>query len=409
LITASAAAQVTPEQKRLDLESFEKVWSTVRDKHWEEKPGGLDWQAIHTEFRPRAEQAKTTDELRTVIREMLGRLNQTHFGIISGSVYSAVEENRGEGTSGIDLRVLNGAAIVTSVEPESGAAKAGVKPGWQVVSVEGREFTPVIERAKSDPTIHEMQLTRSMAARLTGTPGASRSVMFRDATNQSVSLTLPLVQERGQLVTFGNLPPQRVTMETKRIGGTAYFGFSMFLDLVHVLQAFQKVVEGCAACDGLVIDLRGNPGGLGGMAMGIAGFLIDTPDQKLGTMYMRDATLKFVVNPRPEVYGGPVAILVDGLSASTSEILGGGLKDLGRARIFGTRTAAAALPSAFEKLPNGDGFQYAVANYISEGGKPLEGLGLTPDQEIRLTREALLAGRDPVLEGALDWIRSQKK
>jgi carboxyl-terminal processing protease len=157
-----------------------------------------------------------------------------------------------------------------------------------------------------------------------------------------------------------------------------------------------------------VIDLRGNPGGLGGMAMGIAGFLLEKPDLKLGTMYMRDTTLKFVVNPRPEVYNGPVAVLVDGLSASTSEILGGGLKDLGRARIFGTRTAAAALPSNFERLPNGDGFQFAVANYISEGGQPLEGLGLAPDQEIRLTREALLAGRDPVLEGALDWIRSQK-
>src|SRR4051812_34373138 len=92
--TAVVTAQVTPEQKRLDLESFEKVWTTVRDKHWQEKPGGLDWQAIHAEFRPRAERAQTTDEVRTVIREMLGRLGQTHFGIISGSVYSALEENR---------------------------------------------------------------------------------------------------------------------------------------------------------------------------------------------------------------------------------------------------------------------------------------------------------------------------
>ena len=69
-----------------------------------------------------------------------------------------------------------------------------------------------------------------------------------------------------------------------------------------------------------------------------------------------------------------------------------GLKDLGRARIFGTRTAAAALPSLFEKLPNGDGFQYAIANYISEGGKPLEGLGVTPDVETPITRDSA-AGR----------------
>ena len=142
--------------------------------------------------------------------------------------------------------------------------------------------------------------------------------------------------------------------------------------------------------------------------MGMAGFFIDATDQKLGTMYLRDATLKFGVNPRPEVFNGPVAVLVDGLSASTSEILAGGLQDLKRARIYGTRTAAAALPSNFERLPNGDGFQFAVANYISEGGKPLEGLGVTPDQEVKLTRAELLAGRDSVLNAALAWIRLQK-
>ncbi len=126
-------------------------------------------------------------------------------------------------------------------------------------------------------------------------------------------------------------------------------------------------------------------------------------------MYLRDSQLKFVIIPRPEVFSGPVAVLMDGNSASTSEIFAGGLKDLGRARIFGTKSAAAALPSMIERLPNGDGFQYAVANYISKGGKPLEGLGVTPDQEVHLTREALLTGHDPVVDAALEWIKKQRK
>jgi carboxyl-terminal processing protease len=62
----------------------------------------------------------------------------------------------------------------------------------------------------------------------------------------------------------------------------------------------------------------------------------------------------------------------------------------------------------FERLPNGDGFQYAIANYISEGGKPLEGIGVLPDEEVRLTRKALLSGHDPVLDAALAWIQKQK-
>jgi carboxyl-terminal processing protease len=145
------------------------------------------------------------------------------------------------------------------------------------------------------------------------------------------------------------------------------------------------------------------------MAMGMAGWLVSQPGQRLGTMYMRGATLNFFINPRSDAYGGPVAVLVDGSSASTSEIFAGGLKDLGRARIFGTRTAAAALPSVITRLPNGDGFQYAVANYISEGGRALEANGVVPDVEVKLTREALLAGHDPVVDAALDWIRKQKE
>jgi len=161
-----------------------------------------------------------------------------------------------------------------------------------------------------------------------------------------------------------------------------------------------------------VIDLRGNPGGIGAMAMGMAGWLVDSKDgiadQRLGTMQMRDASLKFFINPRTPLFSGPVAVLIDGSSASTSEILAGGLQDLHRARVFGTKSAAAALPSVITRLPNGDGFQYAVANYISEGGRALEGNGVTPDQEVKLTRAALLEGRDPVIEAALNWIRTQK-
>ncbi len=57
-------------------------------------------------------------------------------------------------------------------------------------------------------------------------------------------------------------------------------------------------------------------------------------------------------------------------------------------------------------LPNGDRFQFAIANYISAGGKPLEGEGVKPDVETPLTRAALLEGRDPALGAAVRWIRS---
>jgi carboxyl-terminal processing protease len=398
---------LTAEQKQANLASFEFVWSTIRDTHWEQNPGGLDWQAIHEEYRPRAEAVGSTEAARTVMREMLGRLKQTHFAIFPAPVYQILDAaGGGGGWPGFEVRVLSGHVIVTEIGM---SLSGGLKPGWEVLQASGADLLPIVAKLETDPGIHELQLERAVAARLAGPVNALRPMVFADDNGGRVTRNIKLVPPRGQFSSFGNLPPQPVWFESKRLGNAGYIRFNMFLDLVHVMQEFGEAVRQCAHCDGIVIDLRGNPGGIGGMAMGMAGWLVSQSGLRLGTMYMRGATLNFFINPRAEAYDGPLAVLVDGSSASTSEIFAGGLKDLQRARIFGTRTAAAALPSVITRLPNGDGFQYAVANYISTGGQALEANGVVPDVEVRLTREALLAGHDAVVDAALDWIQKQKE
>jgi carboxyl-terminal processing protease len=85
------------------------------------------------------------------------------------------------------------------------------------------------------------------------------------------------------------------------------------------------------------------------------------------------------------------------------------LQDIGRARIFGTPSPGAALPSRIEKLPSRDGFQYAFANYVSAKGQVLEGVGVKPDEIIRPDRATLLDGRDPVIDAAVAWIRTSRE
>jgi carboxyl-terminal processing protease len=357
LLAAPVFAQLTAEQKQLNLASFETVWTTIRDKHWDQNPGGLDWPAIHAEFRPKVEQAVTTEAARGAMREMLARLKQTHFAIFPSPVLQDLDATQGgDGWPGFEVRVLDGRVVVT----ELAAAFPGggdVKPGWEVREVDGAELSPLVTKLRADAAIHELQLERAVTARLTGPVDAVRHFVFADGNNTRVARDVRLGPPRGQLAGFGNLPPQPVWFESRKIGPTGYLRFNLFLDLVRLMPAFGDAVQGCAGCDGLVIDLRGNPGGVGAMAMGMAGWLVDKPGQRLGTMYLRGATLNFVINPRAGAYTGPVAVLVDGSSASTAEIFAGGLQDLGRARIFGTHTAGAALPSVISRLPNGDGFQ----------------------------------------------------
>jgi carboxyl-terminal processing protease len=183
---------------------------------------------------------------------------------------------------------------------------------------------------------------------------------------------------------------------------------NIFFDPENVMKVFEKAIRDNLHADGFILDIRGNPGGIGLMAVALGNWFVQQPEQKFGTLTLRSGTLKIVLNPRLETFTGPLAILVDGCSVSTSEILAGGLQDLKRARVFGSRTAGAALPSVVERLPNGDGFQYAIADYVSAGGQRLEGAGVKPDAEVALSRKALLMGCDPVLDAAVQWITRQK-
>ncbi len=404
--------------KNRNVETFEYVWKTVRDKHYDPQLGGVDWQAVHDELKPRIEKADSIDETRNILAEMLGRLHLSHYRIIPGTVYTELGAgggHGGDGSVGIDVRVIDGKAVVTSVDTDSPAAKAGVMPGWVLRKVDINQIAPLIAEYlehDKDSSLRDLTLRRAILLRLEGAVGDTVHVAFFDEHDQAVFKNLVRAEPRGRSTVLGYLGRARVWLDSKRVetGGQTieYIGFNLFLDPSNLMPEFASAVQACLKCAGIVIDLRGNPGGLGAMATGMAGWFVDKKDARLGTLVLRETALKFVINPRAETYSGPLAILVDSTSASTSEIFAGGMQDLKRARIFGSKTAAAALPSVVEMLPNGDTFQYAIANYVSEGGETLEGNGVTPDVETPLTREALLSHKDPALDAAVNWIKSQK-
>ncbi len=310
-LTGTLAAQLTPKQKTENLESFELLWSTVRDQHPDATFNGLDWQKIHDDTKPLIENASSMEEVREIMRGIVSRLEASHFSVIPNDRY---------------------------------------------------DKTP----------------------------------------------TVPVPDGPGSLVRFGNLPESRLFFESKTLpGGAGYIRFNEFLDPATIMPKVEAAMKTFAKAPGVILDLRGNPGGIGIMAMGIAGFFIDKPGQKLGEMKTRQATLQFVIFPRPETYLGPLAILVDGNSASTTEILAGGLQDLKRARIFGTQTAGAALASDIIRLPNGDGFQYPQASYTSVNGRKLEGNGVTPDEVVHPTSKDVQPEHDAVIDAAANWIARQ--
>ena len=124
----------------------------------------------------------------------------------------------------------------------------------------------------------------------------------------------------------------------------------------------------------------------------------------------------FVANPRRSTsdgrtvapFAGPVAILIDELSGSASEIFAAGMRSIGRVRIFGATSIGGVLPASWDRLPNGDVLYHAIGEFITPAGERLEGIGVVPDEPVPLTRADLLAGRDPVLNAAMRWIVGEK-
>jgi carboxyl-terminal processing protease len=410
-----ANAQLGSTERRLHVESFDLVWKTVKETHYDSTLGGLDWQGIYDKLRPRMDSASTRDEARSIIDEMLVPLGQSHFLIIPGEYYRDEETDTllaGYGECGFDIRLIDGKIIVTSVMKESPAFAAGVRAGWEVVRINAVPVTETmrrIERLYKGKSRFEFELVHAISSSLTGVVGESGPVQFRDGRDRTRKLTIALTNKRGHYMpAVGSIPPSIIDFEAMKLGGTVgYIRFNAFAQPAYLMQMFNAAIDSFRTCDGLIIDLRGNSGGMGAIAVGMTGWFVTEKGKSLATLVSRDRTDRISAIPRATTYAGPLAVLIDGCAVSAAEFMAGGLKDIGRARLFGTRTAGFSGRGDLTKLPNGDIFLHAVSQHLRADGVDVEGNGIEPDVEMRLTRKSLLEGRDVVLEAALGWLRDQ--
>jgi carboxyl-terminal processing protease len=402
-------------------ETFDAAWTVVRDSHFDKAMNGVNWDAVRSELRPRAQAARSAGELRTVIRDMLSRLGQSHFALIPhGADSPSAPLGDLSAQPGFDVRLIGKHLIVTRVDRGSGAERAGVRAGWQLEMIDGVSVEPLLTSLSeaASERLRPLEAWRVATQRLRGPTASTLRLSFTDHAGSRAEVSIERQAEGGQPVRVGNLPTMfvRVQSETRQTprGGTAgVITFNVWMAAVDAL--FQKAVDEFRTADGMVIDLRGNPGGLAAMIMGIAGHFLDER-KPLGVMKTRDSELTFFANPRRvtaagervQPYAGPLAILVDSTTGSASECFAGGMQSLGRARVFGQVSMGQALPAQFMRLPNGDVLIYAFGDFVTSDGTRLEGRGVIPDEVVPLSRDALLAGRDPTLDAALAWIDSRK-
>ncbi len=418
------------------VESFDYVWQRIKDKHWDKSKVGDNWDALRKTLRPQIASADTATKARKVLQKMMVSLDQSHFAIFNDMAEDAVEDSpkKKAGVVGMSVQLLGSQLVVTRLVEKGPAQRAGVKRGWIVLPSSGSPLHTLLAQIKKKTTNKNQEGTnllppspsksfatslsladtqkvrRHIAKIFAGAAGSTSEFSFLNHKNKPVTLSITRQKPSGPApIKFGYFPAIRVEYEAKPIANNiGYIRLSAFFDPPTVMTALKKDLTAFRKKRGIVLDLRGNPGGIGAMAMGIGGLFVTQNNLKLGTMQTRESSLHFVINPQPDPFIGKLAIVIDEHCASTCEILASGLQAIGRAKVFGMKSMGAALPSLFERLPTGETFQYAVANYTSVDGNVLEGNGVVPDHLVPLTRDSLLqhsGNQDSQITAAIRWIR----
>lgn len=423
---ASGRVQERPIQPELALETFDRAWQIIYDTHFDTTFNGVDWLGLREELRPKVATVTNRAELRSILDDMVGRLQQSHFAIIPQEAVDTLDpfqrDVSGEvGDIGMDVRLVGERIVVTRVSPGGSAANAGVEPGWTLVHIGEDTVVALVaeEREKESRYSLPLRAWQRVELRLGGAPGEIRKIGFLDGADRLRELEIELQPDDSEPVKFGNLPTffsrfnsySVVSEEYDVEVGVIWFNFWM----VPLARHIDRAVDDFRGMDGIVIDLRGNRGGVGAMVSGVAGHFLDEP-MSLGTLKTRQTSLEMRANPRRvsttgqrvTPFDGPVAILIDEVSGSASEMFAGGMQSIGRVRVFGATSIGGVLPAAMDRLPNDDVLYHAFGDFVTPDGVRLEGRGVIPDQPVALTRGGLLAGSDPALEAAIGWIAATR-
>ena len=408
--TATAAPEKSAaEENEQRRQAFEKVWNTINDKHYDPTFGGVDWAKVRQTYQPKAMSAKTRDEFHAVLRQMLGELKLSHFGVFAAESEARAGEFSG-GIIGIEIKIIDKQSVISRVGKDSTAEKAGLKTGFVIQKIGDKSATELLAplekylaERETNERLKQVYRERTLENLIGGKPETIAKLEVLNDQNQTQTFNVRRYAVKNEMSeAMGNFPAQEVVFESKRLAnGVGYIRFNMWL--VPQMLKIRAALREFSDAQGIIFDLRGNPGGVGGMAPGVAGFL-SSERISLGSMTGRESEVKFISYPQTNPFTGKVMILSDHGTGSTSEVFAAGLQESGRAKVIGERSAGAVLPSVFEKLPTGATFQYAISDYKSPKNVLIEGRGVVPDTEIRQTRQGLLAGRDLPLEEAIRQI-----
>jgi carboxyl-terminal processing protease len=306
------------------------------------------------------------------IRGLLDSLDDPYTRFMEPKVFKSMQDERHGSFFGIGIQIgMNKDKQLSVVAPieETPAAKAGLKSGDHIIEIDGKSTKAMaIEEAVSH---------------IRGNKGTKVTLKIQRATQKPFDVEIV----RDSIATKA--------VKTKELeGNIGYIRLSTFMN-ENADQDMRQALDKFKNKSALVLDLRGNPGGLLPNAVSIGSMFIDkgVPVVQIvdreGNRETLDSTGRLAI-PKNK----PVVVLVDGGSASASEILSGALQDTHRATIVGTKTFGKGLVQTVHALDGGSGVAITTNKYLTSGGNDINKKGVVPDVVVEFPAVAT-ASADP--------------
>jgi len=344
---------------------------------------GEVWQSLQDYYVN--EDALDPEELaQGAIEGLLNALNDPYTSYLDPETYE-LEWSAFEGSYegiGAFVTMEDGELIIVSPIAGGPAEEKGVKAGDKILEVDG------------EPTAG-LTLTEALL-RIRGPEGTWVTLLILHE-GETTPVEIEILRREIQLE---SVSLEMLTDEIARIHIT-HFSQNTYEEFVDVLnEAYDSGAEG------VVLDLRNNPGGYLHVVVDVAGEFLD------GGMVLYQENADGTVEEFEASSGGlatdlPVVVLVDEGSASGSEVLAGAFQDRGRAQLVGNVTYGKGSVNLMLELSDGSALLVATARWLTPDGHLIEGIGLTPDFEVEITEEDILNERDPQMDFAIEHLQSQ--
>lgn len=269
-----------------------------------------------------------------------------------------------------------GGVLLVDVYDNGAGYQAGLRSGDRVVNVDGRDITG-------------MELSSAVAL-IKGDKGTSVTLEVIRGTER---LTFSVVRDAVEAKTVS------YTLLDNNIG---YLSISQFEEVTT--KQFKAAVEDLQSqgMKGLVIDIRNNPGGLLDTVVGMLKYML--PDGLIVYTEDKQGNRKEYKGQDNDEFNLPLAVIVNGNSASASEIFAGAIQDYGKGTIIGTQTYGKGIVQTVKPLTDGSAIKFTIAKYFTPKGQDIHGKGVTPDMVVEYDTDADV---DTQLDAAIKNVEAQ--